>query len=450
MSEPLTSHEASTARRRGLTAVAAAVVLAGIAWGGWHWANGRHVESTDNAYVAGNVVQITPQVGGTVVAIGADDTDYVKAGQLLVKLDPADARVALEQAEAQLAQTVREVRTLYANNATLRAQVSLRSADLARTQADAARAQADAARAQDDVNRRTPLMQSGAVGKEEFQHATAQLTAAKSTVAAAQSTVAAAQSAVLAAQEQLAASLTQTEGTSIEQHPNVQRASARVREAYLAVQRAQLVAPLDGHVAKRGVQVGQRVQAGAPLMTLVALNDLWVDANFKESQLQNLRIGQPAELVADVYGTKVTYHGTVTGLGAGTGAAFALLPAQNATGNWIKVVQRVPVRIALDPAQLAEHPLRVGLSMEVKVDTADQSGKTLADTQRTAPVAATTVFDEQFKAADDEVAQIIAANLGRKAVAVASPKVGAAQQAPTQAQRHASAPATAVQSPAVH
>jgi len=422
MSEPLTSQEANTARRRGLTAVAAAVVLAGIAWGGWHWANGRHVETTDNAYVAGNVVQITPQMGGTVVSIGADDTDYVKAGQLLVQLDPADARVALEQAEAQLAQTVREVRTLYANNATLRAQVSLRSADLARTQADAARAQADAARAQDDVNRRTPLMQSGAVGKEEFQHATAQLTAAKSTVAAAQSTVAAAQSAVLAAQEQLAASLTQTEGTSIEQHPNVQRAAARVREAYLAVQRARLVAPLDGHVAKRGVQVGQRVQAGAPLMTLVALNDLWVDANFKESQLQKLRIGQSAELEADVYGTKVTYHGTVTGLGAGTGAAFALLPAQNATGNWIKVVQRVPVRIALDPAQLAEHPLRVGLSMEVKVDTADQSGKTLADTQRTAPVAATSVFDAQFKAADDEVAQIIAANLGRKAVALAAVK----------------------------
>ncbi|MFT4241575.1 MAG: HlyD family efflux transporter periplasmic adaptor subunit [Acidovorax sp.] len=403
MSEPLTPRETNTARRRGLTAVAAAVVLAGIAWGGWHWANGRHVETTDNAYVAGNVVQITPQTGGTVVAIGADDTDYVKAGQLLVQLDPADARVALEQAEAQLAQTVREVRTLYANNATLRAQVSLRSADLAR-------AQADAARAQDDVNRRTPLTQSGAVGKEEFQHATAQLTAAKSTVAAAQS-------AVLAAQEQLAASLTQTEGTSIEQHPSVQRAAARVREAYLAVQRARLVAPLSGHIAKRGVQVGQRVQAGAPLMTLVALDNLWVDANFKESQLQKLRIGQSAELEADVYGTKVTYKGTVTGLGAGTGAAFALLPAQNATGNWIKVVQRVPVRIALDPAQLAEHPLRVGLSMEVKVDTTDQTGKTLADTQRTAPVAATTVFDAQFKAADDEVAQVIAANLGRKTAA---------------------------------
>ena len=185
-------------------------------------------------------------------------------------------------------------------------------------------------------------------------------------------------------------------------------------------------------------------------MTLVALNDLWVDANFKESQLQNLRIGQPAELVADVYGTKVTYHGTVTGLGAGTGAAFALLPAQNATGNWIKVVQRVPVRIALDPAQLAEHPLRVGLSMEVKVDTADQGGKTLADTQRTTPVAATTVFDEQFKAADAEVAQIIAANLGRgkPGVAVAARKLGS--QTAASPQNHASAPAAAVQSPAVH
>ena len=242
MSAPLTATEANTARRRGLTLIAAAVALAAVGWGGWHWFAARHFETTDNAYVAGNVVQITPQMGGTVVAIGADDTDFVRAGQMLVKLDPADARVALEQAEAQLAQTVREVRTLYANNATLQAQVSLRKADLAR-------AQADAARLQDDVNRRAPLMASGAVGKEEFQHANAQLAAARSSVAAAQS-------GLLAAQEQLAASQTQTEDISIEQHPNVQRASARVREAYLAVQRTQLVAPLDGHVAKRGVQVG--------------------------------------------------------------------------------------------------------------------------------------------------------------------------------------------------
>ena len=402
MSE-LTPTEKVTARRRGLTVIAATVALASLAWGGWHWFNGQHVQSTDNAYVAGNVVQITPQVGGTVVAILVDDTDFVRAGQPLVTLDAADARVALEQAEAQLGQTVREVRTLYANNSTLQAQVRLREADLAR-------AQSDLARAQDDMSRREPLVATGAVGKEEFQHASAQLTAAKSAVAAAQS-------AVQAAQQQLAASLTQTEGTNVEQHPNVQRAAARVREASLALQRVKLLAPMDGVVAKRGVQVGQRVQAGAPLMALVALNQLWVDANFKESQLQNLRIGQPAELEADVYGRKTVFHGTVAGLGAGTGAAFALLPAQNATGNWIKVVQRVPVRIALDPKELAEHPLRVGLSMDVTVDTRDQSGKMLADLPRTTPAASTPVFEAQERAAEAEVQRVLAASLGRKPAA---------------------------------
>ena len=396
----LNSHEHNTARRRGLIAIAAIVTLAGLAWGGWEWAHARHYEGTDNAYVAGNVVQITPQVSGTVLAIGADDTDFVRTGQVLVRLDSADARVALEQAEAQLAQTVREVRTLFANNAPLKAQVSLRQADLARVQADAARAQ-------DDVKRRSPLLATGAVGKEEFQHATAQLTVSKSAVAAAQS-------AVLAAQDQLRASQTQTEGTSPQDHPNVKRAAARVHEAYLALERTQIKAPLDGYVAKRGVQLGQRVAAGAPLMTVVTLNDVWVDANFKESQLKNLRMGQTAELTADVYGHKVIFHGTVVGMGAGTGAAFALLPAQNATGNWIKIVQRVPVRIALDPQEVAEHPLRVGLSMVVSVDIRNQDGKNLADTPRTAPLSATAVFDEQLRAADAEVQNIIAANLGRK------------------------------------
>ena len=402
MSE-LSSTDLNNARRRGLKIVAGTVALAGLAWGGWHWLHGRHHEVTDNAYVAGNVVQITPLVGGTVVAIQADDTDFVKAGQTLVRLDPADARVALQQAEAALAQTVREVRGLFANNATLAAQIQLREADLARVQADLSRAQ-------EDYNRRSALVGDGAVGQEEFQHAKAQLSAAKSAVAAAQS-------GATAAREQLAASQTQTEGTTVEQHPNVQRAAAKVREAYLALQRADLVAPIDGHVAKRGVQVGQRVQAGAPLMTVVALNQLWVDANFKESQLEALRLGQPAELVADVYGQKVTFHGTVAGLGAGTGAAFALLPAQNATGNWIKVVQRVPVRIALDPKELAEHPLRVGLSMEVTVDTAEQDGKTLADAPRAQPVAATTVYEAQQAAADADVQRVIASALGRKPAA---------------------------------
>lgn len=395
----LNSHEHNTARRRGLTVIAVVVALGGLAWGGWHWMNARHFETTDNAYAAGNVVQITPQVGGTVVAIGSNDTDFVRAGQVLVTLDAADARVALDQAEAQLAQTVREVRTLFANNAPLQAQVSLRQADLVR-------AQAEATRAQDDVHRRSPLLATGAVGKEEFQHATAQLTTAKSAVTAARS-------AVLAAQEQLVASQTQTDGTNPQDHPNVQRAAARVREAWLALERTQLKAPLDGTIAKRGVQLGQRVAAGAPLMTVVALSDLWVDANFKESQLQNLRIGQSATLKADVYGSKVVFHGTVTGLGAGTGAAFALLPAQNATGNWIKIVQRVPVRIALDPQEVAEHPLRVGLSMEVSVDIRPQDGKRLSDTPSTTPPQATTVFDTQLRAADTQVQAIIAANLGR-------------------------------------
>ena len=396
----MTASESTTARRRGLTLIAIALGVSGLAWGGWHWLQGRHQQNTDNAYVAGNVVQITPQVGGTVVAIQADDTDFVKAGQVLVKLDAADASVALDQAEAQLAQTVREVRTLFANNSTLQAQVQLREADLSRSQTELARAQ-------EDSQRRAPLVASGAVGKEEFQHAQAQANAAKSAVMAAQS-------AVNAAKEQLSASQTQTEGTSVAQHPSVQRAASKVREADLALQRVELRAPTDGHIAKRGVQLGQRVQAGAPLMTLVALNQLWVDANFKESQLQTLRIGQAAEMEADVYGTKVVYHGNVVGLGAGTGAAFALLPAQNATGNWIKVVQRVPVRITIDAKDLAEHPLRVGLSMDVSVDTQDQSGKTLADAPRTSPAAVTTVFESQQRAADQRVERIIAAHLGRK------------------------------------
>ena len=291
----------NTARRRGLGLIAAALAVAGLAWGAWHWLHGRHVERTDNAYVAGHVVQITPQVSGTVIAIEADDTDSVRAGQTLVRLDPADARVALEQAEAQLAQTRREVRSLFANNSTLGAQIRLREADLAR-------ARADLVRAQDDVKRRSPLVASGAVGQEEFQHMTAQLAAARSAEAAAQS-------AAQAARDQLEASRTQTDGTSVDQHPNVLRAAARVREARLALQRVDLQAPLAGQVAKRSVQLGQRVQAGAPLMTLVALDQLWVDANFKESQLKALRIGQPAELVADVYGEQVVYHGRVTGPG---------------------------------------------------------------------------------------------------------------------------------------
>ena len=223
---------------------------------------------------------------------------------------------------------------------------------------------------------------------------------------------------MLAATEQLRASQTQTEGTTVDRHPQVLRANARLRESFLALQRCELVAPIQGHIARRGVQLGQRVQAGAPLMTLVALDALWVDANFKEGQIDGMRIGQRAELQADVYGKKVFFRGTVLGLGAGTGSAFALLPAQNATGNWIKVVQRVPVRIAIDPRDLAEHPLRIGLSMEVKVDTLERSGKALADTPRSG-LSETEVFEAQQRASSAEAQGSINASLGRKPAASA-------------------------------
>jgi len=424
------------------------VVLCGAGYGAYWALVLNHNESTDNAYVQGNVVQITSQVSGTVVAIRADDNDAVKAGAPLVRLDPADAQLALAQAEAQLAQTVREVRTLFANNGTLGAQIALREAELARAQSEVQRLQSDVARAQDDVNRRSPLMASGAVGKEEFAHSTSQLSAARSALGSAQSSVAAAQQGVAAAKEQLAAGQTQTEGTSITQHPGVQKAAGKVREAWLALKRTELPAPADGVVAKRSVQIGQRVAAGAPLMTLVALDKLWVDANFKEGQLKTLRIGQPATLFADVYGTQVEFHGTVQGLGTGTGAAFALLPAQNATGNWIKVVQRVPVRIALDAKELAAHPLRVGLSMTVKVDVKDTGGKMLADAPRTTAVAETTVFDQLAAEADTEVLKVVAANLGAGAkagAALAAPRsaVAAAQPALPALARTAAASSTA-------
>ncbi len=397
------------ARRKALGVVTALVLAAGLGYGIYWYLVLNHFESTDNAYVQGNIVQITPQVAGTVIAIDTDDTAHVKAGDVLVRFDPADAQVALEQAQAQLAQTVREVRSVYANNSTLQAQITARQADLSRYQADLAKAQ-------DDVNRRAPLVATGAVGKEEFNHANAQLASARSAVAAAQS-------AVLAARELLAANQTQTSGVAIDQHPNVLRAAARVREAFLALSRNQLVAPIDGYVAKRSVQLGQRVAAGTPLMSLIALDRVWVEANFKESQLQRLRIGQPVTLQADVYGKKVEYHGVIEGLGAGTGAAFALLPAQNATGNWIKVVQRLPVRISLDAKELVDHPLRVGLSMEAQVDISKTDGRMLSDGMSTPAGVQTSVYTRDAAAADAEVRRVIAANGGGASAPVKRPNV---------------------------
>jgi len=418
---PVTSDRAKK-RRKWLAAVGGAVGLAAGAYGAYFAIAGNRYESTDNAYVQGNIVQITPQVSGTVVSIGADDTDFVKAGQDLVMLDAVDAQVALDQAEAQLAQTVREVRTLYANNGTLAAQVKLREADIDK-------ARSDVAKAEDDAQRRTALLRDGAVSKEEYNHTNAQLTSVRSGLAASQA-------ALVAARQQLASNQALTDGTTAETHPSVRRAAARVREAFIALHRTEIPAPVDGYVAKRGVQVGQRIAAGTPLMAVVPLRGVWVDANFKEGQLQNLRIGQATTLQADIYGKKVEYHGKVAGLGAGTGSAFSLLPAQNATGNWIKIVQRVPVRIELQPEELAAHPLRVGLSMDVTVDVRDTSGKTLADAPRDQAVASTAVFDDLLHNADDRVRDIVAGNVithapasadGRK-VAVA-PKTSSAAPA---------------------
>ena len=417
-------------RRRALTALTVAVVVVGGGWGLYEWLVASHYEDTDNAYVQGNVIQITPQIGGTVMAINADDTDYVKAGQPLVQLDPADAKVALEQAEAALAQTVRQTRTLYANNGSLAAQVTLRQSDIVK-------AQSDIAKAQDDLQRRRALSGNGAVSKEELNHA-------ETTLANAKSALAAAQAGVIAAREQLASNQSLTEGTSVAEHPSVLAAAAKVREAYLATQRVAMPAPVDGYVAKRTVQLGQRVAAGTPMMSIVPLNQLWVDANFKEVQLRNIRIDQPVKLTADVYGKKVEYTGKVAGLGVGTGSAFALLPAQNATGNWIKVVQRVPVRIALDAEQLKANPLRIGLSMDVEVDITQKGGKMLADAPRATALTQTQVYSQVDRGADAEVDRIVAANLGNSpaAKAVHVPSVPASPAAP------AMSPASAAQIPA--
>jgi membrane fusion protein (multidrug efflux system) len=386
-------------RKRMLTTLAAALVVAGVGYGLYWGLYGRWFESTDDAYVQGNVVQVTPQVAGTVVAIRADDTQLVTAGQPVIELDRADARVALEQAEAALAQTVRQVRTLYSNTSAYTATLAMRESDLAK--------------AKDDLARRKQIAGTGAVSQEEISHA--------------QTAVQAAQAALEAAKEQLQGNRVLTEQTTLERHPNVLQAAAKVREAYLAYARTSLPASVTGYVAKRSVQVGQRVAPGTPLMAIVPLDQLWVDANFKEVQVRHMRVGQPVELVADVYGSSVTYHGKVVGFSAGTGSAFSLLPAQNATGNWIKVVQRLPVRVSLDPKELKEHPLRVGLSMEAKVDIHDEGGQALA-TAATASPLQTTVYDQAGKEADQVIASIIAANAGRGTASTAPAAASRASQ----------------------
>jgi membrane fusion protein, multidrug efflux system len=372
----------NTRRKLWLAIVAGAFVAIGAAYGAY-WATVlRYSQSTDDAYVNGNVVQITPQISGTVVSIAADDTQFVKAGQPLVRLDQADAKVALDQAEAQLAKTVREVRNLFATTAQLQAAVQLRQTDLSQAQADLAR--------------RVQLGKSGAVSGEELQHA--------------RDAVKGAESALLAAQQQLAANRARIDHTTLEDHPDVRNAAAAVRNAYLNYARTTLPAPVSGFVARRNVQLGQRVSPGAPLMAVVPLDQVWVDANFKEPQLAGMRVGQPVTLTADLYGNSIHYHGKVVGFGAGTGSAFSLLPAQNATGNWIKIVQRVPVRVALDSREVAEHPLQIGLTMKAVVNVRDESGVRLPQLASNNVAYSTDVFQSTDVSADARVQAIIAAN----------------------------------------
>src|SRR5579885_239912 len=378
-----TPNPRNSARKRGLL-ILAAVVAAGLAgYGAWWLWYGRNFQSTDDAYVSGDVVQITSQVPGTVIALDADDTQSVRRGQLLVELDPADAQVAMQAAEAELARAVRQVRSLYAQKDQLLAQIAERETSLKR--------------AQDDYRRRQSLIADGAVSGEELAHA--------------RDTIAQLKAALEAAREQLNQTAAQIEGTTIATHPQVLAAAARLLEAALALRRTRILAPVAGVIAKRSVQVGQRVAPGTPLMAVVPLDDVWVDANFKEVQLARMRVGQPVRLKSDLYGGGVEFHGKLVGLSAGSGSAFALLPAQNATGNWIKIVQRVPVRVALDPQELKAHPLRVGLSMRATVDVRDTSGPLVASSVRSTPLP-TQESDGADPEVEARIAQIIAQNDG--------------------------------------
>jgi membrane fusion protein, multidrug efflux system len=372
----------NTKRRMMMSLIVLVVIIAAVAYGLYYFLIARFHESTDDAYVNGNVVQITPQVVGTVISVNADDTQTVHVGEPLVVLDPADSKVALDQAEANLAQTVRQVRTLFVNDNQYQAQVAMRQSDLSR--------------AQDDLRRRMMIAQTGAVSIEEISHA--------------RDDVRSAQAALNAAEQQRQSNRALTADTDIANHPNVLAAAAKVRDSYINFARNTMPAPVTGYVAKRSVQVGQRVSPGTPLMAIVPLNGVWVDANFKEVQLTHMRIGQPVELTADVYGSGVVFHGKVIGFSAGTGSAFSLLPAQNATGNWIKVVQRLPVRIGLDPQELDKHPLRIGLSMNVDVTIKNEQGGQLGPAQNT--VYQTDVFAKYGDEADAEIARIILANEG--------------------------------------
>lgn len=356
-------------RNKMLLALAGVTVVAAAIAGGYWWLHASNFVSTDNAYAAVEVAQVTPSVGGTVLEVLVKDTQAVRQGDVLVRIDPTDAKLSLAQAEAELARAVRRVKGYVANDGGLKAQIAARAADQKSAAAKQTAAQADMARATVDLQRRQALAQSGSVSGDELTHAQNAFAAAQSQLAAALAAQAQALANHEAAIGAKQVNATLIEGTTAEDNPEVLLALARRDQAQVDLARTTVRAPVDGVVAKRSVQIGQRVQAGTPLMLVVPLQDMYVDANFKEVQLPKVRTGQTVQLHADLYGKDVTYTGTVVGFSGGSGAAFAAIPAQNATGNWIKVVQRLPVRIQLNAQELAEHPLRVGLSMTATVDT---------------------------------------------------------------------------------
>ncbi len=344
----------------------------------------RHFQSTDDSYVAGNQVQIMAQVSGSVTSVNFDSTDFVKKGDPLVVLDPTDAEQAFERAKTGLANSVRQTHQLIINGRQYQANVALRQTQLQQ--------------AQTDLKRRVVLGNVDAIGREELQHAHDAVDSAKAQLDVAVQQYNANQAMVL--------------NTPVDQQPQVLQAAAQVRDAWLALQRTRVVSPIDGYVSRRSVQVGQQITPGTALMAVVPANHIWVDANFKETQIANMRIGQSATVVSDMYGDAVTYKGKVVGMDMGTGGAFSLLPAQNATGNWIKVVQRLPVRIELDDEQVAKHPLRIGLSALVTVDTQDLNGLVLADKVRTEPLYQTTALTLDLAPVNAIIADVIHANAG--------------------------------------
>jgi membrane fusion protein, multidrug efflux system len=380
---PPSASPAAGSRRRNLTILAGVVVVCGLGYASyWYW-HARFFESTDDCYVNGDVVQITTEIPGTVIQLHADDTQSVDRGQSLLELDPADAEVSVSNAEANLARAVRAVRALFAQADQLRAEIRDREIELQQ--------------AEQDHQRRTGLLSDGAISSEELQHTQDRVTEVRASLTA--------------TQQQLNQTTAQIDGTTIPSHPQVLAAIAAVRDASLALRRTRLTAPVPGIVAQRSVQVGQRVAAGTPLMGIVALDAVWVDANFKEVQLRNMRVGQPVRLRADMYGGSAEYHGKVVGLSAGSGTAFALLPAQNASGNWIKIVQRLPVRIELDPSELRAHPLRIGLSLTADVDIRDTSGPVVSQQVRQIPIPSQASLANDPEE-DARIEQIIGENLG--------------------------------------